>query len=119
MTAEELLEVTETAEAADEVDLVELMNARAQGYGMLARLLRVEIDVDTLKELQGMRFPTATGNAKADEGYRQMFEYLRRAWDDSITELAIDFVRTFIGHGVNGYSPPTRSRACTPPSGGC
>lgn len=104
MTAEELLEVTETAEAADEVDLVELMNARAQGYGMLARLLRVEIDVDTLKELQGMRFPTATGNAKADEGYRQMFEYLRRAWDDSITELAIDFVRTFIGHGVNGYS---------------
>ena len=104
MTTEELLEVTETTEAADEVDLVELMNARAQGYGMLARLLRVEIDADTLKELQGMRFPTATGNAKADEGYRQMFEYLRRAWDDSITELAIDFVRTFIGHGVNGYS---------------
>ena len=104
MTTKELLEVTEATEAADEVDLVELMNARAQGYGMLARLLRVEIDADTLKELQGMRFPTATGNAKADEGYRQMFEYLRRAWDDSITELAIDFVRTFIGHGVNGYS---------------
>lgn len=102
MTVTELTPIAE--EATDEVNLVELMNARAQGYGMLARLLRVEIDADTLKELQGMRFPTATGNAKADEGYRQMFEYLRRAWDDSITELAIDFVRTFIGHGVNGYS---------------
>lgn len=102
MSTEEIIEISE--DAPEEMDLVELMSARAQGYGMLARLLRVEIDAPTLKELQGMRFPTATGNAKADEGYRQMFEYLRRAWDDSITELAIDFVRTFIGHGVNGYS---------------
>ncbi len=51
-----------------------------------------------------MRFPTATGNAKVDEGYHMLYDYLRRAWDDSITELAIDYVHTFIGHGVNGYS---------------
>ncbi len=31
-------------------------------------------------------------------------DYLKRAWDDSVTELAIDYVSTFIGHGVNGYS---------------
>lgn len=103
-----------TAKAADiapqndvndeELDLVEIMEARARTYGMLARLFRVEVDADTLKELQGMRFPAATGNAQADEGYHQMYEYLKRSWDDSVTELAIDFVRTFIGHGVNGYS---------------
>ena len=51
-----------------------------------------------------MRFPTATGNAKVDEGYHLLYDYLKTAWDDSVTELAIDFVRTFIGHGVNAYS---------------
>ena len=90
--------------AAGEVDLAALMDLRARTYGMLARLYRKEVDLDVLRELQGMRFPTATGNAKVDEGYHLLYDYLRGAWDDSVTELAIDYVRTFIGHGVNGYS---------------
>lgn len=81
-----------------------LMRDRARTYGMLARLFREEVDRDVLKELQGMRFPCATGAPAVDEGYRMMFDYLKTAWDDSVTELAIDYVRTFIGHGVNGYS---------------
>ncbi len=85
-------------------DVAVLMDTRAQLYGMLARLFREEIDLATLRELQSMRFPASTGNAQVDEGYHQLFEYLRRAWDDSVTELAIDYVSTFIGHGVNGYS---------------
>lgn len=85
-------------------DLHDLMTDRARTYGMLARLFRVEVDRDALRELQGMRFPTATGSSAIDEGYRKLFDYLKTAWDDSITELAIDYVRTFIGHGVNGYS---------------
>lgn len=88
----------------EDVNLIDLMKSRAQAYGMLARLFREEVDLATLRELQAMRFPTATGNATVDEGYHQLFEYLRRAWEDSVTELAIDYVRTFIGHGVNGYS---------------
>ncbi|WP_251178128.1 TorD/DmsD family molecular chaperone [Adlercreutzia agrestimuris] len=88
----------------ESVDVAELMEMRAQVYGMLARLYRVEVDAKTLDELRGMRFPTATGNTKADEGYHQLFAYLKNTWDDSVTELAIDYVRTFIGHGVNGYS---------------
>lgn len=85
-------------------DLHDLMVDRARTYGMLARLFRVEVDRETLRELQGMRFPTATGSSAIDEGYRKLFDYLKTAWEDSITELAIDYVRTFIGHGVNGYS---------------
>ena len=96
--------VVEGAAASEDVNLVELMNARARSYGMLARLFREEIDLATLRELQKMRFPQATGNAAADEGYHQLYDYLKRAWDDSVTELAIDYVSTFIGHGVNGYS---------------
>ena len=94
----------EAGAPAGEVDLAALMDLRARTYGMLARLYRKEVDLDVLRELQGMRFPTATGNAKVDEGYHLLYDYLRGAWDDSVTELAIDYVRTFIGHGVNGYS---------------
>ena len=97
-------EAVEEVTAPEEVNLVELMNARARSYGMLARLFREEVDLPTLRELQKMCFPQATGNAAVDEGYHQLYAYLKRAWDDSVTELAIDYVSTFIGHGVNGYS---------------
>ncbi len=90
--------------AEEEINLSELMTSRAQTYGMLARLFRVEVDKDTLDELMGLRFPRSTGNEKVDDGYHKIYAYLKTAWDDSITELAIDYVRVFIGHGVNGYS---------------
>ena len=93
------------AQAAEqEVDLVALMDGRARTYGLMARLFLKEVDKAALTELQGMRFPAATGNAKVDEGYHMLYDYLRTSWDDSINELAIDYVRTFIGHGVNGFS---------------
>jgi TorA maturation chaperone TorD len=84
--------------------IADLMNMRARTYGMLARLFRVEVDKETLDEMRGMRFPTATGNDLVDAGYRQLYTYLRGAWEDSIRELAVDYVKCFIGHGVNGYS---------------
>lgn len=90
--------------AENAVDVIALTEMRAQTYGLLARLFREEVDEVTLRELQGMRFPTSTGNNKVDEGYHQLYDYLKYAWQDSVTDLAIDFVRTFIGHGVNGYS---------------
>lgn len=100
-----MAEEKQTAQAGEEaVDLVELMKMRSRTYGMLARLFLKEVDEETLKELQGMKFPVATGNERVDAGYRKLFDYLRLSWDDSVRELAIDYVRTFIGHGVNGYS---------------
>lgn len=86
------------------VDLTALMTLRARTYGMLSRLFLKEVDEKTLEELCSMRFPTATGNKDVDEGYRMLFEYLKLSWDDTVRELAIDYVCTFIGHGVNGYS---------------
>lgn len=86
------------------VDLAALMTLRARTYGMLSRLFLQEVDEKTLEELCGMRFPTATDNKDVDEGYRMLFEYLKLSWDDTVREQAIDYVRTFIGHGVNGYS---------------
>ena len=92
------------AQEAEEMDLAALMDGRARTYGLMARLFLKEVDKAALTELQGMRFPAATGNAKVDEGYHMLYDYLRTSWDDSITDLAIDYVRTFIGHGVNGFS---------------
>ena len=92
------------AEEQGTEEIIELLDARARVYGMLARMFREEIDAAELKQMQAMRFPVATGNADVDAGYRMLFDYLKTAWADSATELAIDYVRTFIGHGVNGYS---------------
>lgn len=100
-------EATATVAVEDNEELAQiadLMDMRARTYGMLARLFRVEVDKETLDEMRGMRFPTATGNDLVDAGYRQLYTYLRGAWEDSIRELAVDYVKCFIGHGVNGYS---------------
>ena len=60
-------EAVEEVAAPEEVNLVELMNARARSYGMLARLFREEVDLPTLRELQQMRYPQATGHAAPDQ----------------------------------------------------
>lgn len=89
---------------AEKEEIASLMDSRARVYGFLARLYRVEVDKPLLEEMKNMKFPVATGNKSADEGYRLLHTYLNSIWDDSITELAIDYVETFIGNGVNGYS---------------
>lgn len=71
---------------------------------MVARFYRVEADQAFLDELRTMRFPVSTGNASVDEGYRLLAKYLSNTWENSITELAVDYARVFIGHGVDGYS---------------
>lgn len=85
-------------------ELADLMDSRAQTYGLLARIYRIEADQELLDEMRGMRFPTATGNNDVDEGYKLLYTYLKGVWDDSVTQLAVDYVNTFIGHGVNAFS---------------
>ena len=84
--------------------LASVMDGRAKTYGLLARLYRVEVDRPLLDELRGMRFPTNTGNAHVDAGYDLMYRYLKNVWEDAPLDLARDYVRTFIGHGVNGHA---------------
>lgn len=85
-------------------ELSNLFNARASMYGLLARLYRNELELDQLNELKRMKFPVGTGNKTTDEGFVLMHDYLKEAWEGSVTELKIDFSRTFIGSGVSGYS---------------
>ena len=50
------------------VDLVALMNMRAQTYGLLANLFREEVDADSLRELQAMRFPPLRATRRWTKG---------------------------------------------------
>lgn len=96
--------VEETLDAEERESLASLVKQRADTYGLLSRLYRVEVDQELLDELCGMRFPASTGNADVDQGYRLMATYLSNLWENSVTDLAVDYVRCFIGHGVDAYS---------------
>lgn len=85
-------------------ELSKLCAQRAATYGLLARLYRVEVDQPLIDELHGTRFPASTGSALANEGYRDIATYLSNADERSVTELAVDYTRTFIGYGVDSYA---------------
>jgi TorA maturation chaperone TorD len=95
-----------SAETTDdtEITLGSLIKSRAATYQQLARLYRIEVDRELLDELAAMHFPTNTGDGDVDAGYRMICMYLSTAWENTLTELAVDYTRTFIGHGINAYS---------------
>ncbi len=79
-------------------ELADLCDQRAATYELLSRLYRKEVDEKLLEGLRAMRFPAATGNKATDQGHRLVSSYLSRVWDNTLTELAVDYVRVFIGN---------------------
>ncbi len=92
--------MTETSQA----QFAEALHGRMATYQFLARLFRVEVDQELYDILTAMKFPANTGNDLVDEGYRLICDYLSNAPEDVLTQLAIDYVRAFIGSGNDGYS---------------
>ena len=84
--------------------LADACESRANTYQFLSRLYQSEIDEDLLNELKHMSFPYGSGNAKLDEGYMRMAKFMSNTWPNTLTDLAIDYVRSFIGHGNDSYS---------------
>ena len=97
---EEILE--EAALAPSE--LIELFKHRSATYGLLSRLYAKEVDAELLDELHDTLWPVETGSDAGDEGNRLIATYLSGADAHAITDLAVDYVRAFIGHGVDAYS---------------
>ncbi|MCD8317008.1 MAG: molecular chaperone TorD family protein [Eggerthellaceae bacterium] len=85
-------------------ELIQITQQRASTYALLARLYWVEVDEDFLNELKGMRFPVSTGNKDVDEGYKRIADFMSNLWENTLTDLAVDYVRVFIGHGIDAYS---------------
>ena len=87
-----------------ETTIADVLRGRMATYQFLSRLFRVEVDQELYDTLVSMRFPTNTGNALVDEGYRMICGYLSQADGTVLTELAVDYVRAFIGLGNDGFS---------------
>ena len=85
-------------------ELAQLNEERAATCGLLARLYRVEVDEEFAGELKEMRFPVDTGSEAVDAGNAKMASYVAGMWDDSLTELAVDYFNVFYGVGVDSYS---------------
>jgi TorA maturation chaperone TorD len=116
--ANETMQAQETAvpvadqEGQSEMQQLAVLNEqRMATYGLISRLYRVEVDQQTLDGMREMLFPASTGNKDVDEGYRLIATYLSRAWENSITELAVDYVRVFVGatNEIDGAAFPFES----------
>ena len=93
----------EMVEDLDEA-LIRAMERKAETYEFIARLFRVEVDEELLAGLHSMRFPTSTGNDKVDEGHALILKHLGKPADNELLELSKDYVRAFLGSGVDGLS---------------
>lgn len=84
--------------------IAEATERRAEIYGIVSRIYRVEVNEEFLAELKETSFPAKTGNDKMDRGYRLISKYLSRPTEGMLLELAVDYARTYIGTGTDGYS---------------
>jgi putative dimethyl sulfoxide reductase chaperone len=98
MTEEVKAEGAKTEEQLYLEDLAAVCDNRAANYGFISRLYRVEVNKELLKDMCEMAFPAATGNEATDEGNRLLATYLGKVCSNTLTELAIDYVRVFIGN---------------------
>ncbi|MBR2790269.1 MAG: molecular chaperone TorD family protein [Eggerthellaceae bacterium] len=73
-------------------------------YSLLARLFRKEVDEPFLEELRRMSFPAAAEDERIERGYSLMAKYLSGVYENTLQELAVDYVRVFIGYGMDAYS---------------
>lgn len=87
-----------------EISVEDLLAQRNATYKLLARLYQVEVDQELYDFLCSMKVPAHSGNADVDEGYRMIVSYLSTPRTGVLTELAVDYTRTFIGGGNDGYS---------------
>jgi putative dimethyl sulfoxide reductase chaperone len=84
--------------------LIKVMRRRMGTYSLMARMYRVEADQKLLDELSNMRFPASSENELIAKGYSMIANYMTSIWENTLTELAVDFVRVFIGYGMSSKS---------------
>ena len=83
--------------------LIALLEQRRNTYMLLSRLYLKEVDRGLLDELHEMVYPMATGDDDVDKGYLYIVTFLSNLWAESPTELAVDYVRCFLGNGVDAF----------------
>lgn len=84
----------------------EELEDRYENYAIISRLFREEIDKELLSDLCESPAVEPVGQADFDEGYGRIRTYLDGVEDVSKkkSELAIDYVNTFLGYGTDPNS---------------
>jgi TorA maturation chaperone TorD len=88
----------------ENIDIAQVLQARTSTYALLSRLFLKEVDQRLLDQLMELRLPANTGNEYLDKAYRLLQAYLSEAWERTLSDLAKDYVRTFIGNSVDAFS---------------
>lgn len=80
-------------------EYAELISKREEMYNFLAHLFKIEVDEKVLAYLKHANFPHE-GEAEMIEGYRLMKTYVDENTRDTITDLAVDYAKVFLGAGL-------------------
>lgn len=87
-----------------DAQLLTVLRRRMATYTLLSRLFRTEVDGGFLDELHGMRFPSSSADGDIGKGYRMIADFMTTTWENTLNDLAVDYVRTFIGYGLDTFS---------------
>jgi putative dimethyl sulfoxide reductase chaperone len=86
------------------VDLVSeitaLVSSRGDMYRLLARLYQVEVDAALLAGMSQTDWAVESDEPGIREGYRLLGAYLSQLGPDTVTDLAVDYARLFLGAGL-------------------
>jgi putative dimethyl sulfoxide reductase chaperone len=86
----------------DTVEISDLIKGRIGFYDLLSRMFLVEIDQPLLDNLRQADFVVTVDNADLNEGYALWCEFQKRVDEGTLVNLAVDYVRAFIGTGRDG-----------------
>ncbi|MCR5583789.1 MAG: molecular chaperone TorD family protein [Eggerthellaceae bacterium] len=93
-----------TGKDADVQEMIDAFEERGVVYSLLSRLYAREVDQETLDDLCETLYPAEDEDCLSAEGYRLIATYLSNIWDESVTELSVDYANCFLGKGVDSFT---------------
>ena len=78
-------------------ELETLILNRSGTYAFLARLYRVEADQALLERISGMDLSTEVEDTEIGEGYALLDRFVSTTTESTLTELAVDYAKIFLG----------------------
>lgn len=81
-------------------ELLNFFNDSAATYRFLSQMFFKELNEEAIEELASADYPTDTGNACLDQGYRLVRRYFSFSATDRRTQLACEYARIFLAAGV-------------------
>jgi putative dimethyl sulfoxide reductase chaperone len=95
-------------------DLATIVAHRRTMYAWLARIYRHEIDQAFLDALGRMDLTVGTGVAALDTGYQILSHFVSHRNEQTLTDLAVDFARIFVGVRKSASAFPYESVYTSP-----